>query len=272
MVLNLRAGSRRVRGPRGFRAYAVGDIHGRLDLLEALLARIEQDDSRRPDAATVIVFLGDLIDRGPHSAQVVERLRTYSRAGVRTVFLLGNHEEVMLRVLRGEADLLGDWLRFGGTECIASYGIDPDSLAQCDPQAALDMVRSAIPDDHVRFIEKFADTARFGDYLFVHAGIRPGVPIADQDQKDLRWIRQPFLDDEREHGFVVVHGHTIGRSVDERSNRICLDTGAYRSGILTALGIEGEERWLLQTDSDLDANSVQACVPPDQPLSRSPGS
>ena len=234
-------------GAEGYRAYVVGDVHGRLDLLEDLLAKIHAELQHRPPASTLLVFVGDLIDRGPRSAQVLERLRTYSRDGVRTVFLLGNHEEVLLRILSGQAELISKWCSFGGAECLASYGVDAAALTQTGSQDALALIRGAIPDSPVEFLESFADSCRFGDYLFVHAGIRPGIALDQQRQADLRWIRQPFLGDESDHGFIVVHGHTIMEDVDERPNRIGIDTGAYRTGVLTALAIEGTERWLLDT-------------------------
>lgn len=235
------------KGARGYRAYAIGDVHGRLDLLDRLLADIERDRARRPSRKTLLVFLGDLIDRGPQSAQVIERLRTYAPHGVRKIFLLGNHEEVLLRILDGDADLITKWTWFGGRECLASYGYDPARLARLGRDEALEEVRKAIPERHVEFLQSFADSCRFGDYLFVHAGIRPGVPLEDQLQSDLRWIREPFLEDGADHGCIVVHGHTIREAIEERSNRIGIDTGAYRTGVLTALGIEGRERWYLQT-------------------------
>ena len=234
-------------GASGYRAYVVGDVHGRLDLLEDLLAKIHAELQRHPAARTLLVFVGDLIDRGPSSAQVLERLRTYRRPGIRTEFLLGNHEEVLLRILRGDADLITKWRWFGGSECLQSYGVEPEQLARLSNDEALAIVREAIPDEHVRFLEGFADSCRFGDYLFVHAGIRPGVALEEQSQADLRWIRQPFLSDDTDHGFTVVHGHTITKQVEQRSNRIGIDTGAYRTGVLTALAIEGGDRWLLDT-------------------------
>jgi serine/threonine protein phosphatase 1 len=235
-------------GARGFRAYVVGDIHGRLDLLEELLAKIHAELQHHPAAKTLLVFVGDLIDRGPHSAQVLERLRTYSRPGIQPIFILGNHEEVLLRILRGDAELIAKWRWFGGSECLASYGVDPERLSQLSDEEALALVREALPKDHVRFLESFVDSCKFGDYLFVHAGVRPGIALDQQSQSDLRWIRDPFLEDEEsDHGFVVVHGHTIVDEVDQRPNRIGIDTGAYRSGVLTALGVEGTERWLLDT-------------------------
>jgi serine/threonine protein phosphatase 1 len=234
-------------GARGWRAYAVGDIHGRLDLLEELLDKIHADIARRPARKVLLVFVGDLIDRGPSSAQVVERLRTYRHPGVRPMFLLGNHEEVLLRILKGESELITKWRWFGGAECLASYGVDRDRLAALTDEEALPVVRDAVPKEHVEFLESFDDSCRFGDYLFVHAGIRPGVEIDQQKQSDLRWIREPFLFDETDHGFVVVHGHTIRPEVEMRPNRIGIDTGAYRSGVLSALAIEGSDTWLLDT-------------------------
>lgn len=237
------------RGPRGHRAYAVGDIHGRLDLLDRLLAAIHADLRARPSRKTLLIFVGDLIDRGPSSAQVVERLRTYRHEGVQPVFILGNHEEVLLRILSGETKLIAKWRQFGGSQCLQSYGVDIAQLSEMDAQAALSVVRAAIPREHLEFLESFVDTCRFGDYLFAHAGIRPGIPLDQQSQSDLRWIRDPFLYDDSDHGFVVVHGHTITSELEERPNRIGIDTGAYRSGILTALAVEGAHRWSLDTQA-----------------------
>lgn len=234
-------------GARGWRAYGVGDIHGRLDLLEQLLAKIEEDIASRPADKILLVFVGDLIDRGPNSAQVVDRLRNYEHPGVQTIFLLGNHEEVLLRILAGEAELITKWRWFGGAECLASYGVDASTLTGLSEEEALAIVREAIPKEHLEFLESFDDSCRFGDYLFVHAGIRPGVEFDQQRQSDLRWIREPFLFDDTDHGFVVVHGHTIRPEVEMRPNRIGIDTGAFRTGVLTALAIEGSESWLLDT-------------------------
>jgi serine/threonine protein phosphatase 1 len=235
------------RGARGWRAYVVGDIHGRLDLLDALLDKVHQDLDRRPARKTLLVFVGDLIDRGPQSAQVVERLRTYSRRGVRPIFLLGNHEEVLLRILAGDESLIDSWVKFGGLQCLESYGVDASVLRSRAGAELLEVVQRAVSKDHVTFLESFVDSCRFGDYLFVHAGIRPGVEIDQQRQSDLRWIRDPFLLDETDHGFVVVHGHTIRSEVEVRPNRIAIDTGAYRTGILTALAVEGSKSWYLDT-------------------------
>ena len=237
-------------GPRGRRAYAIGDIHGCLDLLESLLERIETDIAQNPKVKASIVFLGDVVDRGPHSAEVVERLRTYSHPRASTHFVMGNHEEVMLRVIDGEKDFLPSWLRFGGEETLKSYGLNPREVAKMPDQERVEALQTAIPQSHRKFLSSFADSISFGDYVFVHAGIRPGVDLAEQSQSDLRWIREPFLGDETDHGFVVVHGHTITNAVDVSPNRIGIDTGAFCTGVLTALAIEGSQRWLLQTSED----------------------
>ena len=247
-------------GPKGHRAYAIGDIHGRLDLLDEILDKVAADDAARKPADTTIVFLGDLIDRGPQSAGVVERLRTYRPDFAKPIFLMGNHEEVLLRIVAGETAILPDWLRFGGAECARSYGIDPVDLECREPAAALRLLRRSIPKEHLKFLSGFADTASFGKYLFVHAGIRPGVPLAQQAVEDLRWIRGPFLDDESDHGRIVIHGHTITGEVDERHNRIGLDTGAYWTGVLTAVGLERDERWYLQTASPPQEESASIRV------------
>jgi serine/threonine protein phosphatase 1 len=233
-------------GPRRHRAYAIGDVHGCSELLDRLLSAIEADIATRPQKKISIVFLGDLIDRGLGSAQVLERLRTYSPDGAAVHFVMGNHEEVMLRVLEGDIDLLTSWLRFGGAETLRSYGLDSSELTTQSKEDLIGRIRQAIPAEHQEFLDGFADSISFGDYLFVHAGIRPGIALSEQSQEDLRWIREPFLQDESDHGSIVVHGHTITNQVEFTANRIGIDTGAYSTGTLSALAIDGRERWLIQ--------------------------
>ncbi len=244
------------RTPKGYRAYAVGDVHGRLDLLEELLSKIEQDVARRPAKHVLLVMLGDLIDRGPESRGVVERMRTYQHEVIKPYFLAGNHEEVLLRILKGERGLLARWLKFGGAECLMSYGCDPGQLDFTNERTALAAISRAIPAEHAQFLAGFVDTLSLGDYLFVHAGIRPGIDLSLQAQSDLRWIRSPFLENESDHGVVVVHGHSINPVVEERPNRIGIDTGAYRTGLLTALAVEGESRWVLDTFAQVGTETV----------------
>lgn len=234
--------------PSGERVFAIGDIHGRLDLLDKLLAKIEADDARRGPARTHLVFLGDLVDRGPQSAGVVERLLTLSRRNPDARFLLGNHEEVFLSVLAGNYDALKFFNRIGGDTTIASYGISRNDYAADDMFEVMEPLQRAVPASHVAFLQGFEDQVVIGDYAFVHAGVRPGVELADQKSEDLRWIRNDFLNSDHMFEKVIVHGHTITDGIDERSNRIGLDTGAYCTGRLSAMGFEGDQRWVLQTN------------------------
>lgn len=237
-------------GPPGARAYAIGDIHGRLDLLRKLMHTIEADSRVHPCEREFIVFLGDLIDRGPDSRGVLEYL-LHTRAFLpNPVFLMGNHEEMLLRVLLRDNDKIWDWLTYGGYEFAQSYGVEVGRLPTLEAGEAAAMIRLAMPAEHRAFIEGFADSFRFGDYLFVHAGIRPGVPLEEQAIHDLRWIREGFLESTVDHSFVVVHGHTISEAPDVHPNRIGIDTGAYRSGVLTAIRIEGDSYGFL-TASEL---------------------
>jgi serine/threonine protein phosphatase 1 len=237
---NRRTASRPVpKGAAGARCYAIGDIHGRLDLLEEMLDRIAAEEAVRERCPTYLVFLGDLIDRGPDSAGVIARLRDCGWDYIKPVFILGNHEEMMLRVLGEEPWLVGDWLSHGGYECAQSYGVPVGRLATLSAEDSAKMLRAHIPSEDVVFLQQFADSFRFGDYLFVHAGIRPGVPVERQTTQDLRWIREGFLDTERDDAMVVVHGHTISEEPEDVPGRIGIDTGAYMGGPLTALLIEG---------------------------------
>lgn len=236
-------------GPEGRRAYAIGDVHGRHDLLVELLELIEADHRSRPPAKAYVIFLGDLVDRGPASKEVIDHLIDRPPEFAKPVFLKGNHEEFFLGALDGDVALLQNWLLYGGAECAASYGISEGWTLNAGPSEILDRLVREVPKAHVNFLKAMADTFRFGDYLFVHAGIRPGVPLEEQDEKDLRWIREGFLNDRTDHGVMVVHGHTIVHTAEEHANRIAIDTGAYRTGILTALGLEGTNRWFVEARS-----------------------
>jgi serine/threonine protein phosphatase 1 len=236
--------------PDGRRVYAIGDIHGRLDLLDRLLAMIGDDDAARGEAETTIIFLGDLIDRGPESRSVVARALELSRADRDIRFVMGNHEETLLALLNGHEGAVRLFLRVGGEETLASYGVDAAELIDADAAAVIALAQRHVPEEHVGFIAAFKDAVAIGGYLFVHAGLRPGVPLAEQRATDMRWIRDPFLDHAGDHGHFVVHGHTITPAVDERPNRIGIDTGAYYSDRLTAIGLQGTDRWLLDTAPD----------------------
>jgi serine/threonine protein phosphatase 1 len=232
--------------PDGVRIYAIGDIHGHDELLADLLDKVAEDMARRDQATTILVFLGDLIDRGPSSAAVLKRLRSLDWSGVKTVFLMGNHEEILLRIADGDNQVVVDWLRFGGDLCMLSYGVGLDELMRLSADAAGKLIRRSIPQEDIAFIRSFSDTFAAGDYLFVHAGIRPDVELARQSPDDLRWIRSPFLEWGEQHEYCVVHGHTISEDVEVKASRIGIDTGAYRYGKLTAIGLERDRRWFLQ--------------------------
>jgi len=243
-----RTGPKEWRGASGARAYAIGDVHGRLDLLERMIATIDRDRRASGRARDYLILLGDLIDRGPDSRGVIEFLMRLPTDGLRPVFLMGNHEEMLLRVLGDEPQAVAQWLTFGGYEFAQSYGVEVGRLAVLAPADAADMIRAAIPPAHLAFIESFADSFTFGDYLFVHAGLRPGKCLEEQDTHDLRWIREEFLNDSSDHGCMVVHGHTISAAPEEMENRIGIDTGAYQTGILTAIRIEGVTRRMITVD------------------------
>lgn len=233
--------------PAGQRIYAIGDVHGRRDLLDDLLFRIDADDRARGAADSQLIFLGDLVDRGPDSAGVVERVRTLAASGRKVRVLMGNHEEVFLKALTGSGEALRFFVRIGGRATILSYGIGEDEYNALDFDELAARLAEIVPAAHADFIGGFEDRIVIGDYLFVHAGIRPRVPLDAQQGGDLRWIRGDFLDYRGDHGHIVVHGHSITDTVDEQPNRIGIDTGAYRSGRLTALGLEGTGRWFIHT-------------------------
>lgn len=236
--------------PAGQRVYAIGDIHGRLDLLDDLLLRIERDDGARPPADTTLVFLGDLVDRGPESAGVVQRLAHLAEIRPRTRFLLGNHEEVMLSAVAGDERALKLFCRIGGRETLLSYGVSPDDYERLGYEEVHERLTALVPQAHLAFFGGFENMIVVGDYAFVHAGVRPGVAFDQQRTEDLRWIRNPFLDHRGMLEKIVVHGHTIRTEVETMPHRIGIDTGGYATGRLTALGLDGVERWLLQTDAE----------------------
>ncbi len=240
--------------PPGHRVYAIGDVHGRIDLLDALLARIEADSATRPRGDVLVLLLGDLIDRGPDSAAVVRRaMRPLGWARLQS--LKGNHEAAMLDALDGDRRMLAIWRRNGGDEALRSWGFDPAGLDDAESGVIAETLRRAIPAAERAFVARCPLSIRLGDYFFVHAGVRPGVRLDRQAEQDMLWIRDDFLDSARDHGAVVVHGHSITESVEDLPNRIGIDTGAYASGRLTAIGLEGDARWFIAT-SDADGKGL----------------
>jgi serine/threonine protein phosphatase 1 len=226
--------------PPGERVYAVGDVHGRLDLFAALVAAIDADDGAAAPADTTVILLGDLVDRGADSAGVIALVRAWQwRRRVR--ILAGNHEEMFLRSF-SSIETFRHFLRHGGRDTVLSYGVDRAVFLQAELEEAQEMMRAAVPAGDIAFLKGFEDMIAIGDYLFVHAGIDPRVPIEEQKVHDLRWIREPFLSHAEPYGQVVVHGHTITEGPEDCGNRIGIDTGAFMTGRLTALVLEGSER------------------------------
>lgn len=236
------------RVPDGMRIYAIGDIHGRNDLLHSLLKQIEADDSARGNADTHIIFLGDLMDRGPDSAGVIDTAMALRDSGRKVRFLMGNHEEVFVSACRkNDTKITRFFLRIGGEATVLSYPIPRSEYIMLDMEQLSERLTTLVPQAHLEFLDSFEDQIIIGDYAFVHAGIRPGVPLSEQKPSDLRWIRDDFVDQRGDLEKVVVYGHTIYDEVEERGSRIGIDTGAYASDKLTALALEGGERWYLQT-------------------------
>lgn len=234
--------------PEDERLYVIGDVHGRLDLFEGLIDAIESDDRAASPAATTIVLLGDLVDRGPDSAGVVSRayeLRTRRRVRI----LAGNHEEMFLQSF-DDRNMLRHFLKHGGRETLFSYGISRDLYNESTLDELQLLMREAVPQADRDFLREFEEFMIVGDYLFVHAGILPEVPLEKQSRHDMLWIRDRFLRHSAPHSHLVVHGHTIVEDIDERANRIGIDTGAYRTGRLTALVLEGQTRRYIQAAED----------------------
>lgn len=233
--------------PPGQRVYAIGDVHGCLDLLNRLLAAIDADDASRAPAATTLMFLGDLVDRGPDAAGVVERVRRLAmeRSDVRLLF--GNHEEVFLGALEGDPKALRLFCRIGGRETAISYGIPPADFEAMSYEDLAVALADVVPAEHREFLASASPMEMIGDYAFVHAGVHPERPFDEQRSADLRWIRDPFLDHRRRLEKVVVHGHTIADDVEFKAHRIGIDTGAYLSGNLSALALEAGDNWLIDT-------------------------
>jgi serine/threonine protein phosphatase 1 len=234
------------RAPEGLRIYAIGDIHGRADLLDRLARIIADDLARKPVGDSVTVFVGDYVDRGYESRAVIERLAT-SDFPTPIVTLRGNHEDTMLRFLDDPA-ALGQWVMFGGQMTLDSYGVEVgrEMWKGGAPLVQATFLES-FPAAHRRFLEETLFFVEYGDYYFCHAGVRPHVPLEQQDPSDLMWIRHEFLQFKGGFGKVVVHGHTPHATVESLENRINVDTHAYRSGVLTAAVLEGVERRFLDT-------------------------
>lgn len=230
--------------PPGTRYYVIGDIHGRRDLYRAMIDAIEEDDRGRGECDSHVILLGDLVDRGPDSAGVVSDTREWQ--GKRSVRVLaGNHEEMLLDSFE-KPEVLRHFLKHGGRETVMSYGLSKKQFNALTLEELFDLLPDLIPQSERDYIAGFEEMIVAGDYLFVHAGIDPTLPLDEQSRRDLLWIRDRFLNHQGALDKVVVHGHTIFDRVMDCGNRIGIDTGAFRSGVLTALVLEADQRRVIQ--------------------------
>ena len=234
--------------PSSIRVYAVGDIHGRADLLDDLHGQMLADAAQAGPSNRVAVYVGDYVDRGRESRRVLDILVGAPLKGFEVVHLMGNHEDMLMGFLADPSQ--GQmWMYNGGDATLRSYGIDPSDF----PQGPLglaemrDRLVAVLPDHHRAFLAGLTLNHTIGDFLFVHAGVRPGVALDRQAPDDMIWIRDDFLESNADFGKMVVHGHSISGFVDRRANRICIDTGAFASGTLTCLVVAGSEQTILQT-------------------------
>lgn len=228
--------------PDDMRIYAIGDVHGRLDLLTALHSAIDEDMQAHPGPDCIEVYLGDYVDRGAQSSGVLDALMA-RRTTHRAVCLSGNHEAVMLDALVSQ-DAFSRWLRMGGLETVFSYITPKPGLDEGQLWLAW---RSAVRNEHIAFLRQLSTNFVCGNYVFVHAGLRPGIALEDQQRDDMLWIRREFLDCPDWFGHCVVHGHTPMKEPEVLGNRINIDTGAYATGHLTCLVLEGADRFLIAT-------------------------
>ncbi len=226
--------------PQGIRLYAIGDVHGRADLLAQLLAEIDADLRAHPAAREMQIFLGDYVDRGPDSRGVLDLLVARSERH-ETIFLKGNHEVLFEEFLRNP-ESFATWRDVGGIDTLLSYGIRPSSNPDAAEQTVLaQRLADVLPPAHRQFLESLKRSFTCGDFFFVHAGVRPGVPLSQQTDDDLFWIRDEFLLSDEKFGKIIVHGHNPVMDVEFHSNRINIDTGAFVTGRLSCLRIESDE-------------------------------
>jgi serine/threonine protein phosphatase 1 len=234
--------------PPDTRIYAIGDIHGRVDLLSRLHDAIATDAVGAGVGRKVVVYLGDYVDRGPSSREVLDTLLSEPLAQFESVFLRGNHEETLLRFL-DDASLGTNWFLNGGDTTVFSYGVERRFSGPPEERwrHIQDTLRNNIPSGHASFLESLKLFHVEGDYYFAHAGIQPSRALDCQEARDLLWIRNEFLESKTDYGKCIVHGHTISSTVETKPNRIGIDTGAYFSGTLSCLVLQGTERRVIQT-------------------------
>lgn len=239
-----RSEPRRAYVPAGERYYVIGDIHGRRDLFADLIGAVEADDAAAAPAQTSMILLGDLVDRGPDSAGVIRLARDWQRRR-KVRILAGNHEEMFLEAF-DDLEMLRHFVKHGGRETILSYDIERARYNRLTLEELQMEMRRVVPAEDRAFLSGFEDMIVAGEYCFVHAGIDPSVPLEEQKRSDMLWIRERFLRHTEPLSHVVVHGHTIFEAVEHREHRIGIDTGAFRTGRLTALVLEGDRRRTIQ--------------------------
>jgi serine/threonine protein phosphatase 1 len=231
---------RQPRVPDGMRIYAVGDVHGRVDLLGELFGRIDADLDADPACRPIQILLGDYVDRGPASRKVIDLLISRSRTH-EMLFLKGNHEALLIRFLE-DPNSFEAWENVGGAETLGSYGLSPLlKELQRHPSELASFFDLAFPKSHRHFLKQLKVSFECGDFFFAHAGVRPGIPLKDQRERDLLWIRQEFLCYRKGFGKIVVHGHTPVAVPEILANRINIDTGAFATGCLTCLKLDHSE-------------------------------
>jgi serine/threonine protein phosphatase 1 len=230
------------------RVFAIGDVHGRFDLFRQLINQLARQNATRPPANTQMVLLGNIVDHGPDAARMVQGCMRITAANDSLVVLKGNHEDMMAEALSGNLAVYSHWLDLGGRETLLSWGVDASVASGLATIENLSAAAQTVGDDVIEWLTNLPLHHRYGPYLFVHAGIRPGIALDDQEPDDLMWIQDDFLNSQVPHGFIIVHGHSATEDGPVfRLNRIGIDTGAFKTGRLTALGIDGEETWTLST-------------------------
>lgn len=265
MLLN-RLGLKKPRLPAGKRVYAIGDVHGEAELLARLLHDISRDSEARGSAETMLILLGDFIDRGPRAADLLRNLSQLNDPNL--VILKGNHEAVLVRAYDGDEKVLAEWVRFGGASTLTGLGVPWPVVQSEDVGAILAGLRTTLQPEVVEWLDALPLWWSLGDYFFVHAGVRPGVKLMDQSDEDLLWIRNPFISGRHRYDKVIVHGHTIEPGEPPLGGyRIGVDTGAHEHGRLTALGLEADLQWLLQVDAPpIVELSLSDKIDPDAPI------
>lgn len=234
------------------RLYVIGDIHGRADLLKLLMGMIEEDSENHPKKNKKLIFLGDYIDRGLASKAVIDCLLAPLAEGLNPVFLRGNHEQYLLTLLKGDTEFAQRWMSYGGIATLASYGVNVFGISASPTvgdktEKTLHDLKEKMPNSHKSFFNDTLLSISFGDYFFVHAGARPEKPLNQQSAEDKTTIRGDFLFSNYQFESVIVHGHTISSEPEIKQNRIGIDTGAFATGKLTCLILDGTSQKFLST-------------------------